>query len=157
VFRPGSRGLDGAIALRLWDRILTRFFVWASIGMAGILVSGIAMVFLKFGGFSSVPILHPANTALGIPAIVLYGYLCFGPWPRFRSAMSAADSIAAEKSLGQFRILAAIILSLDSSPRLFRLRVVISENARREPSVGRNDRPNRKAARSSRLWPITPG
>jgi uncharacterized membrane protein len=112
VFRPGARGLDRAIALPLWDRVLARFFVWASIGMTGILVSGIVMVFLKFGGFSGVPILHRANTALGIPAVVLYGYLCFGPWRRFRSAMSAADSIGAEKSLGQFWILTALILSL---------------------------------------------
>ena len=112
VFRPGSDGLAPAVALPLWDRILTRFFLWASFGIAGILISGILMVFLEFGGFSGVPMLHRVNTFFGIPAIVLYGYLCFVPWRRFRSAISAFDLIAAEKSLGQFRILTPIILSL---------------------------------------------
>lgn len=80
--------------------------------MALILMTGIAMVFLAFGGFSGVPIIHRVNSAIGIPAIVLYGYLYFMPWRRFRHAMGSNDWNAAEKSLGQARLLMAIVVSL---------------------------------------------
>jgi len=110
VFRPGSERMDPATAFPLWDRVLRRFFVWAWISLAAILVTGILMVFLKFGGFSGVPNLHRANTALGIPAMVLYAYLYFVPWRRFRQAMSIYDLSAAGKTLARFRTVTAVIL-----------------------------------------------
>jgi len=112
VFAPSARRLDQAPALFMWHNVLSRFFILAWICMALILVTGIALVFLAFGGFSGVPIIHRVNSAIGIPAIILYGYLYFVPWRRFRRAMWNNDLNAAEKSLGQARLLMAIIVSL---------------------------------------------
>lgn len=56
MLQPGTRHLDATMALSLWQRVLARFFVWAWVGLALILLSGISMVFLEFGGFSGVPV-----------------------------------------------------------------------------------------------------
>ena len=77
-----------------------------------ILVSGIAMIFLAFGGFSGVPSIHRWNMLLGIPAIVLFGYLYFVPWRHFRDAMLSHDRMVAEKSIRQARTIMAIVLAL---------------------------------------------
>jgi uncharacterized membrane protein len=112
VFPPSTRNLDSKTALSLWHKILSLFFVWAWISMALILATGIAIVFLKFGGFSGIPTIHRWNMAIGIPAIVLYCYLYFVPWQRSRCAMSRQDWGAAERDITQARIIMAIILTL---------------------------------------------
>jgi len=73
-----------------------------------ILISGIAMVFLEFGGFGGVPSIHRGNMALGIPAIALYVYLYFVPWQRFRRAISAKDWTAAKNNNRQAQIIMAV-------------------------------------------------
>jgi uncharacterized membrane protein len=112
LFYPGAQRLESATALSLWHRILSRFFVWAWISMLLILASGIAMIFLAFGGFSGVPSIHRWNMLLGIPAIALFGYLYFVPWRHFRHAMSNHDRMVAEKSIRQARTIMVIILTL---------------------------------------------
>jgi uncharacterized membrane protein len=109
---PTVRQLDSATALSLWHRVLSRFFIWAWISMLLILVSGIAMIFLTFGGFSGVPSIHRWNMLLGIPAIVLFGYLYFVPWRHFRDAMSNHDRLTAEKNIRRTRTILVIILVL---------------------------------------------
>jgi uncharacterized membrane protein len=111
-FYPGGRQLESAAALSLWHRILSRFFIWAWISMLLILVSGIAMIFLAFGGFSGVPSIHRWNMLLGIPAIVLYGYLYFVPWRHFSDAMSTNDRLTAERSIRRTRTIMVVILVL---------------------------------------------
>ena len=112
VFQPIARGLDLETASSLWHRMLSRFFAWAWISLLLILATGIGMVFLTFGGFSNVPMLHQVNRAIGIPAIALYGYLYFGPWRQYRRAMSRHDLIAAQKGITRIRVVMAIILTL---------------------------------------------
>jgi uncharacterized membrane protein len=112
VLQPSARPLVSVIALSLWHRVLSRFFVWAWVGLALILISGIAMVFLEFGGFAKIPSIHRANMLIGIPAIALYGYLYFAPWQRFRRAVSSNDAMAAKRSIRQVRMLMATILAL---------------------------------------------
>jgi uncharacterized membrane protein len=112
VSQPSTRDLDAETALSLWHRTLSRFFAWAWISLLLILATGISMVFLKFGGFSDIPILHQVNRAIGIPAIALYGYLYFGPWQQFRRAMSRHDLTAAQKDIARVRVVMAVILTL---------------------------------------------
>ncbi|SDJ37772.1 hypothetical protein SAMN05216338_104777 [Bradyrhizobium sp. Rc2d] len=77
-----------------------------------ILITGITMVFLEFGGFANIPNIHRANMVIGIPAIALYGYLHFAPWQRFRRALSSNDAMTPEGSIRQIRTLMAVILAL---------------------------------------------
>ena len=111
-FYPSVQQLESATALSLWHRILSRFFIWAWISMLLILVSGIAMIFLAFGGFSGVPSIHRWNMLFGLPAIVLFGYLYFVPWRHFRHAMSTHDRLTAERSIRRARTIVVIILVL---------------------------------------------
>ena len=112
VFRPIARDLDVETALSLWQQMLSRFFAWGWVSLLLILVTGIGMVFLKFGGFSGVPMIHRGNMVIGIPAIVLFGYLFVGPWQRYRRTMSRRDWNAAQREIRRVRVVMSIILVL---------------------------------------------
>ena len=112
VFRPIARGLDVATASSLWLQILSRLFAWGWVSLLLILATGIAMVSLKFGGFSGVPMIHRGNMAIGIPAIALFGYAFFGPWRQCRRTISRRHWAAAEKELTRVRVLMGIVLTL---------------------------------------------
>lgn len=112
VFQLAAQHYETAMALTLWHRVVSRFFVWAWISLVVILVSGVAMVFLKFGGFSGVPSIHRVNMAIGIPAILLYVYLYFIPWRRFRRAMLSGQWRVAKDNNRQARIIMTLILAL---------------------------------------------
>ncbi len=103
VLRPGAGPLDAPARLSLWHRVFTRFFPWVWLSIAIILVSGVAMVVLGFGGFATAPAYVHAMTALGIVMMAVYAYLYFMPWQRLRRAVAAADWTAAGTSLGQIR------------------------------------------------------
>ena len=112
VFQPVARGLNIETSSSLWHQILSRFFAWAWVSMVLILATGIGIVFLKFGGFSGVPMIHRANMAIGIPAIVLFGYVFFGPWQRYRRTITRGDWTAAKRELTRVRAVIAVILGL---------------------------------------------
>ena len=112
VFRPIARDLDIETALSLWQQMLSRFFAWGWVSLLLILATGISMVFLKFGGLSGVPMIHRGNMVIGIPAIVLFGYLFVGPWRQYRRTMSRRDWNAAKKEIRRVRVLMSIILVL---------------------------------------------
>jgi len=67
VFGPIASGLDPETASSWWRPLMSRFFAWRGASLLLMLASGIAMVFLKFGGFSGVPTIHRANMAIGSP------------------------------------------------------------------------------------------
>jgi uncharacterized membrane protein len=112
VIRPIARDLDIETASALWQQMLSRFFVWGWISLLLILATGIGMVFLKFGGFSGVPMIHRGNMVVGIPAIVLFGYLFFGPWQRYRRTISRRDWNGAAKDIIRIRVVMGLILVL---------------------------------------------
>lgn len=112
VFWPLARGLDIETASSLWQQMLSRFFAWGWLSLLLILATGIAMVFLKFGGFSGVPMIHRGNMALGIPAIVLFGYVFFGPWQQYRRSVLRRDWTAARKEITRIRVQIGIVLVL---------------------------------------------
>jgi uncharacterized membrane protein len=112
VLGPGARSLDVAATLSLWPRVLSRFFVWGGVSLILILATGVAMVFMKFGGYGSVPTIHRFNMVVGVPAIALYAYLFFIPWRRLRHALTVDDGSAATKNLRQIQRLGAVVLAL---------------------------------------------
>jgi uncharacterized membrane protein len=112
VLRPGAGPLEPAIRLPLWHRVFSRFFLWVWLSIAALLVSGFAMVFLGFGGFAAVGAYVRAMMALGMVMMVIYAYLYFVPWKRFRGSVSTADWPVADKNIRQIRILVSINLVL---------------------------------------------
>jgi uncharacterized membrane protein len=103
VLRPGTGALEPAVRLPLWHRVFSRFFLWVWLSIAVLLASGFAMVILGFGGFAKVGAYVRAMMALGIVMMLIYMYLYFVPWQRFRRAVSTADWAVAEKHTKQIR------------------------------------------------------
>jgi uncharacterized membrane protein len=103
VLRPGMSPLEPAIRLPLWHRVFSRFFLWVWLSIAVLLASGFAMVFLGFGGFATAGAYVRAMMALGIVMMLIYAYLYFVPWQRFRRAVSTADWLAADRHIRHIR------------------------------------------------------
>ena len=89
-----------------------RFFswVWASIGV--LLISGYAMLFLRFSGFADAPLHVNIMQATGILMMLLFLHLFFAPWRRFSRAVGAREFKQAGASLSQIRMIVAINLVL---------------------------------------------
>ncbi len=112
VLRPSIGPLEPAVRLPLWCRVFSRFFPWVWLSITVLLASGFAMVFLGFGGFATVGAYVRAMMVLGIVMVVIYTYLYFVPWERFRRAVSTVDWPAAAKHIGQIRLLVGLNLVL---------------------------------------------
>jgi uncharacterized membrane protein len=80
--------------------------------IARLLVSGFAMVLLGLGGFLAVGAYVRAMMALGIVMVIIYIYLYFVPWQRFRRAVSIEDWPAANATLQRMRFIVGVNLIL---------------------------------------------
>jgi uncharacterized membrane protein len=112
VLRPAAGALDPAARLPLWQRVFARFLPWVGVSIVALLVSGFAMTFLLFGGFSNAaPYVHAMATT-GIVMMLLFLHLIFAPWRRFRDAVDHGELPEAAKNLNQIRIIVGINLLL---------------------------------------------
>jgi uncharacterized membrane protein len=112
VLRDSARPLEPAARLALWDRVFRRFFPWVWLSIALLLVSGYAMLFLRFGGFGRAgPHVHVMQVT-GILMMLLFFHLFFVPWRRFSHAVETAAFPEAAKALNQIRRIVAINLVL---------------------------------------------
>jgi uncharacterized membrane protein len=109
LFRPTTEGLEPPARLRLWRRALGQFLVWGWIGIAVLLGSGFALIWIGFGGFAA-PLHVRAMMALGVLSAASYTYLYFVPWRRFRRAVLQLDWGLAEKNVRQIRVLMGAML-----------------------------------------------
>jgi len=112
VLRPSAGPLEPRLRLALWHRVFSRFFpfVWASIAV--LLVSGYAMLFLRFGGFAGAGLHIQIMQATGLLMMLLFLHLFFAPWRRFSRAVAAGALADAAAALDQIRRIVAINLVL---------------------------------------------
>jgi uncharacterized membrane protein len=108
VLRPSTGPLDTATRLPLWDRVFTRFFRWVWLSIVALLLSGFTMVFVGFGGFAALPAYVRVMMMLGVTMTIIYAYVYFVPWQRFRRAVSASDWPMGARDLNQIRVLVAV-------------------------------------------------
>jgi uncharacterized membrane protein len=90
VLRPSIAALEPAQRIAMHNRVFRRFFlvVWHVMPIA--LITGFAMVFGVMGGLASVPWNVHAMMALGLLMALVFVALVFGPYRRFRAAISSA-------------------------------------------------------------------
>jgi uncharacterized membrane protein len=112
VLGPSAESLDAAGASSVWYRTLSRSLAWGWLSLVLIVVTGVAMVFLVFGGYGHLPNIHRVNMAIGIPAIALYSYVYLMPWRQLGRAVRSSDRVVAAKKRHQVRTLLATILVL---------------------------------------------
>jgi uncharacterized membrane protein len=112
ILRPSVSSLEPLIRLPLWQRAFSRFFAWVWLSVAVLLLSGFGMVLLGLGGFLAVGAYVRAMMALGIAMVIIYTYLYFVPWQRFRRAVSIEDWPAANAALQRMRFIVGVNLVL---------------------------------------------
>ena len=112
IAAPSVGRLDAAAARAFWRHLLSRFLVFGGASLVLVIATGVAMVFLVFGGYAHIPGLHRVNMMIGIPAIALFGYVAVVPWRRLRRACDAGDEVSADRSIRLARALVAAALML---------------------------------------------
>jgi uncharacterized membrane protein len=112
VLRPSAGPLDPQLRLALWQRVFGRFFPWVGASIAVLLMSGYAMLFLRFGGFAGAGLHIHVMQATGILMMLLFLHLFFVPWRRFSRAVETGALAEAAKELDQIRRIVAINLVL---------------------------------------------
>ena len=112
VLRPSAGSLEPPARVALWHRVFSRFFPWVWASIAVLLVSGYAMLFLRFGGFAGASLHIHLMQATGLLMMLLFLHLFFAPWRRFCRAVAAGAPAEAGKALDQIRRIVVINLVL---------------------------------------------
>ena len=112
VLRPSVAALSAGDRLALWQRVFSGFFPWVIAATVVLLVSGYWLLFVTYGGFASVGVHVHVMHLTGLVMFLLFFYLYFVPWKRFRHAMATGDNGLAARWLGQIRTIIAVNLGL---------------------------------------------
>jgi uncharacterized membrane protein len=112
ILRPSLMSLEPSGRLPVWQRVFARFFPWVWLSIIALFGSGIGMISLEFGGFSTLNGYVQVMMALGVLMTLIYVYLYFVPWRRFRAATTASDWSRADTQIRQIRLLVTTNLVL---------------------------------------------
>ena len=112
VMRPGVADLAPPERLRLWDRVFGRFFPIVLGCIAVLLLTGYHMLFAGFGGFGGAGVHVHIMHLTGWVMFLLFFHLFVAPWRRYRRAVAAGETEAAERQLATIRVVVAINLVL---------------------------------------------
>jgi len=112
VLRPAAGPLEPPARLLLWRRVFGIFLPWVGVSIAVLLITGYAMVPFYLDGSPVAPFYINAMQGLGWLMVLLYLYLFFAPWKRFRAALDQGALPEAGKQLNKIRIIVAVNLTL---------------------------------------------
>ncbi len=102
ALRPAALALPPPQRLPLLAATLHHFLGWVAVAVAGILVSGIALI-VMLGGMRGVgPAVH-AMTGLGVLMMLIYGHIVAVPFRRLRAAVAASEWERAGAAMAQVR------------------------------------------------------
>lgn len=111
VLRPSVAALEPAQRVALHNRIFRRFFlvIWHVMPIA--LITGYAMVVGVWGGFSALPWNVNLMQLLGLIMAAVFLVIVFGPYRRFRAAVSTARAAEAIERIRKL-IMANLVLGV---------------------------------------------
>ena len=112
LLRPTLAELEGSVRLAVWSGALKRFFPWVWLSIIVLFVSGFALVFNVWGGFAGVPGHVHIMLALAILMALLFFYLYYLPYRRFKVAMNAGNATDAAAAMNQVRVIVSVNLVL---------------------------------------------
>lgn len=109
VLRPSMVAIDPPQRMLLHTQVFRRFFlvIWHVMPIA--LATGFAMIFLEFGGMRGVGGNVHAMMGLGVLMALIFLYIVFGPYKRFRRT---TDRVRMAASLATIRKLIGVNLIL---------------------------------------------
>lgn len=108
--RPAMGDLSPQLRLPLWEGIFARFFMWVSVSIGVILLSGGYLMSAFGGGHAPWPV--QAMMGLGILMMLSFGHIRFALYPRLRRAVQAQKWPEGAKAIGGIRRLVTINLIL---------------------------------------------
>lgn len=108
VLRPAALELEPPHRLTLWTRVFTRFFPWVWVAVIVLPLTGLGLIFRKFGGMGSSPLHVHLMLVLGLVMIVIYLHVYFAPWRRLRAAVAVQDWPAGGRALAGIRRLVGL-------------------------------------------------
>jgi len=111
VLRPSLGGLEPAQRVALHNRVFRRFFlvVWHAMPIA--LITGYAMILGIWHGFAALPWNVDTMQGLGLIMAAIFLAVVFGPYRRFRAAVSTARAGEAAERIRKL-IVANLVLGV---------------------------------------------
>jgi uncharacterized membrane protein len=112
VLRPGMAFLEAPLQLTLHEQVLRRFFLAIWYVMPVMLLTGIAMAYVFYGGIGSTPWPLQAMTATGVAMAAIFVVIIQGPWHSFRRALAKNEAVPAAAAVQRIRRLVTVSLAL---------------------------------------------
>ncbi len=113
VLRPASSAvLEPPSRLRLWYRVLARFFAWVWFAVLLLLATGFRMILGHLGGMKNLPMHVNLMMGIGLLMMLLFVFLYFVPFQRLRNAVKEESWPEAGKAMGKVRGIVAVNLVL---------------------------------------------
>ena len=112
ILRPGMAFLDSNQRLALHEQVFGRFFSVTWYIVPVMLVSGIAMEFLFYGGLTATPAPMVVMTATGLAMSAIFVAIVLGPWRDLRQSLKAENTSLAGSAAQRLRQLVSINLAL---------------------------------------------
>ncbi|BBP43450.1 CopD family protein [Thiosulfativibrio zosterae] len=113
VLRPAAMMLEPPVRLQLWVNAFGRFFPWVWGFIFALIISGYWDWFARFGDLAHMPLYLHAMQWIGWLMIVLFAWLYFVPFAKFKTLVAEQQFPEAGKLMNQkMRPVIAINLSL---------------------------------------------
>jgi uncharacterized membrane protein len=112
VLRPSLQVLAPPQRLALHAQVFRRFFLVVWHAMPVLLVTGLLMVLVVYGGFRFVPWAVNVMLLTGLVMSALFVFIVLSPWRAFGAALTAGDNEAAGACVDRIRRLVQANLAL---------------------------------------------
>lgn len=112
VLRPALMDHQPPTRLRVWGQVFERFFAWVWLSILLLVLTGCMMVFVRFNGFNDAPLYIGFMHIVGWVMFVLYGFLYFGPYKKFKVELAAENWPGAAPHLALIRRIVGANLGL---------------------------------------------
>ncbi len=113
ILRPAAVAeLEPPARLRLWRRVLGKFFAWVWVAVILLPVTGIAMVFRLFGGLAHSPLYVHVMLMLGSVMILVFVHVYFAPARRLGMLVAQEAWPEGGRQLARIRRLVGVNLGI---------------------------------------------
>ncbi|MFN3076459.1 MAG: CopD family protein [Alphaproteobacteria bacterium] len=112
VLRPSVAEMPPKERLALWGQVLPRFFTWVWRAVVVLPLTGYFAALWKHGDLKYAESYVHVMTGIGLVMILLFVFLYFVPYNRFRTALNREDLPAAASHQGTIRRIVSVNLVL---------------------------------------------
>ncbi len=112
ALRPAIDTLEPPQRLTLWSRVFPHFFAWVWAVVIALPATGYARIYLGYDAFADAAVHMRIMHQIGLGMIVLFVFLYFVPYQRFKKAVAAEDWDHAAINLRMIRRIVVVNLLL---------------------------------------------